>query len=112
VKTNLQGAFHNPGATKGVCIDCHKKANAENFNNDVEFARMLLPHHQATIDIARAQLVYGKDLEMREVAQQVIRDGQAEVDQLQKWLKEHDSDTWAPIKCHDCHQKPPAKAAK
>jgi c(7)-type cytochrome triheme protein len=109
VKTNLQGAFHNPGGTKGVCIDCHKKTNAENFNNDVEFARMLLPHHQATIDIARAQLVYGKDLEMREVAQQAIRDGQAEVDQLQRWLKEHEAETWAPVKCHDCHQKPPAK---
>jgi len=112
VKTNLQGAYHNPGATKGVCIDCHKKANAENFNNDVEFARMLLPHQTQTIDIARAQLVYGKDPEMREVAQQLIRDRQAEVDQLQRWLKEHDGDTWAPVKCHDCHQKPPAPASK
>jgi c(7)-type cytochrome triheme protein len=111
VKTNLQGAYHNPGATKGVCVDCHKKANAENFNNDVEFARMLLPHHQATIDIARAQLVYGKDAEMREVAQQVIRDGQSEVDQLQRWLKDHEAETWAPVKCHDCHQKPPPTTA-
>jgi hypothetical protein len=76
-KTNLQGAFHNSGATKGVCVDCHKKANAENFKNDVEFA--------------------------------AIRDRQAETDQLQRWLKEHEADTWAPVKYHDCHQKPPAK---
>jgi hypothetical protein len=27
VKTNLQGAFHNPTATAGLCIDCHKKQN-------------------------------------------------------------------------------------
>jgi hypothetical protein len=28
VTTNLQGAFHNPTATAGLCIDCHKKENA------------------------------------------------------------------------------------
>ena len=27
VTTNLQGAFHNPTATGGLCIDCHKKEN-------------------------------------------------------------------------------------
>jgi len=107
VKTNLQGAFHNPGATKGVCIDCHKKSNAENSSNDVEFVRMMLPHHEATIDIARAQLVYGKDPEMRDLAQQMIRDRQAELERLQAWLKEHDADSWAPMKCHDCHKKVP-----
>lgn len=28
VKTKAQAAFHNPTATAGICIDCHKKANA------------------------------------------------------------------------------------
>jgi hypothetical protein len=28
VTTSLQGAFHNPTATAGLCIDCHKKQNA------------------------------------------------------------------------------------
>lgn len=27
VTTNLQGAFHNPTASEGLCIDCHKKEN-------------------------------------------------------------------------------------
>jgi Class III cytochrome C family len=27
VTTALQGAFHNPTATAGLCIDCHKKQN-------------------------------------------------------------------------------------
>ncbi len=27
VTTNLQGAFHNPTATAGLCIDCHKNQN-------------------------------------------------------------------------------------
>jgi Class III cytochrome C family len=28
VTTSLQAAFHNPTASAGLCIDCHKKANA------------------------------------------------------------------------------------
>jgi cytochrome c553 len=28
VKTRLQAAFHNPTATAGTCVDCHKKQNA------------------------------------------------------------------------------------
>ncbi len=28
VKVSRQGAFHNPAATAGTCIDCHKRSNA------------------------------------------------------------------------------------
>lgn len=28
MKTNVRAAFHNPAATAGVCIDCHKKEAA------------------------------------------------------------------------------------
>jgi uncharacterized protein (DUF305 family) len=105
VKTGLQAAFHNVDATKGVCIDCHKTENSKNFSNDIEFARSLLPRHQATIDIAKAQLVYGKDPEMRELAQGIIHDEQGEMEQIQRWLKQHDAANWAPVKCRDCHKK-------
>jgi c(7)-type cytochrome triheme protein len=105
VKTTLQAAFHNPGATAGTCIDCHKAENAKNFNNDIEFVRSLLPRHQGTIDIAKAQLVYGKDPQMRQLAQEIVRDQQSEIDQMQLWLKQHESASWAPVKCRDCHKK-------
>jgi hypothetical protein len=29
VKTSIQAAFHNPSATSGLCIDCHKTENAK-----------------------------------------------------------------------------------
>ncbi|MFB3917598.1 MAG: cytochrome c3 family protein [Terriglobales bacterium] len=29
MKTKLQAAFHNPAATAGICIDCHKAENAK-----------------------------------------------------------------------------------
>lgn len=28
VRTKLQAAFHNPTATSGLCVDCHKKENS------------------------------------------------------------------------------------
>src|SRR5207248_5949969 len=37
-------------------------------NSDVDF-RLMLPHHQAAIDMAKTQLVYGKDAQMRRLAQ-------------------------------------------
>ena len=105
VSTRLEQAFHNADAAKGVCIDCHKAENAKHFSNDIEFARALLPRHQGTIDIAKAQLTYGKDQEMRELAQEIIHDEQGELDQLQKWLKQHEAANWAPVKCRECHKK-------
>jgi c(7)-type cytochrome triheme protein len=105
VKTGLEAAFHNVGATAGVCIDCHKTENSKNFSNDIEFVRSLLPNRQAAIDIAKAQLVYGKDSEMRELAQEIVHDQQGELDQMQRWLKQHDAASWAPIKCRECHKK-------
>ena len=29
--------------------------------SDVDFIRLMLPHHQAAIDMAKAELIYGKD---------------------------------------------------
>ena len=105
VKTALEKAFHNVDASQGVCIDCHKKENAKNFSNDIEFARALLPRHQATIDIAKAQLTYGKDPEMRELAQEIVHGQQGELEQIQNWLKQHEAASWAPVKCRECHKK-------
>jgi c(7)-type cytochrome triheme protein len=105
VRTPLERAFHNSGASGGLCIDCHKQENAKKFNNDVEFARNVLPNNQLVLDAAHAQLIYGKDPEMRQLAQEIITDRQSEMDQMQHWLKEHDSAAWAPVKCRDCHKR-------
>jgi len=38
VKTGLPAAFHNPGATAGLCITCHKTQNAEGKATPVKCA--------------------------------------------------------------------------
>ena len=38
MKTKLQAAFHNPTATAGLCIDCHKAENAKGKKAPVKCA--------------------------------------------------------------------------
>jgi Domain of unknown function (DUF305) len=46
-------------------------AVARSGNSDVDFVRLMLPHHQAAIDMAKTQLLYGKDPQMRRLAQEI-----------------------------------------
>ena len=64
---------------------------APSGNNDVDFVRLMLPHHQAAIDMAKAQLLYGTDPQMRRLAQEIITDQQSEIELMQLWLKQHGS---------------------
>jgi uncharacterized protein (DUF305 family) len=59
-------------------------------NSDVDFVRLMLPHHQAALDMAKTQLVYGKDAQMRRLAQEIITDQQLEIELMQRWLKQRE----------------------
>jgi len=59
-------------------------------NSDVDFVKMMLPHHKAAIDMAKTQLMYGKDPEMRRLAQEIITDQQSEIELMNLWLKQHE----------------------
>jgi uncharacterized protein (DUF305 family) len=61
-------------------------------DDDVDFVRLMLPHHQAAIDMAKTQLLYGKDPQMRRLAQEIITDQQLEIELMQRWLKQRQAD--------------------
>ena len=58
-------------------------------SSDVDFVKLMLPHHQAAIDMAKTQLMYGKDPQMRRLAQEIIIDQQSEIELMELWLKQH-----------------------
>jgi len=66
-------------------------AVAQSGNSDVDFVRLMIPHHQAAIDMAKTQLLYGKDSQMRRLAQEIITDQQLEIELMQRWLKQRES---------------------
>ena len=64
-------------------------AAAQYKDPDVAFAAGMLPHHIGAVKMAEVELKYGKDPEMRKLAEDIINAQQAEIEQMQKWLEAH-----------------------
>ena len=56
---------------------------------DVAFVRGMIPHHQAAIDMAKVVLQYGKDPQTKKLAEDVVREQQREINDMQEWLKKN-----------------------
>lgn len=56
---------------------------------DTAFVRGMLPHHKGAVDMAEIQLKYGKDPELRKLAQDIIDAQEKEMTFMKDWLKKH-----------------------
>jgi uncharacterized protein (DUF305 family) len=61
----------------------HKMMNGmkikESGDIDRDFANLMIPHHEGAIDMARAELQYGKNEQLRRIAQEIIVAQQQEI---------------------------------
>jgi uncharacterized protein (DUF305 family) len=56
---------------------------------DRDFATQMIAHHQGAIDMARVELQYGTDAQLRKLAENVIATQQKEIEEMAAWLEAH-----------------------
>ena len=54
---------------------------------DHDFAAMMIPHHQGAVDMAKAELIYGKDPVLRRLAQEIVVTQEQEIVVMSTRLK-------------------------
>jgi uncharacterized protein (DUF305 family) len=53
---------------------------------DADFVRLMLPHHEAAVEMAKGHLLCAKDPFLRRLAQEIVTDQQSEIDLMERWL--------------------------
>lgn len=63
--------------------------NMPTGDTDADFVRMMLPHHQAAVDMAKAELQYGKDPDLKALAQDIVTAQNKEIAMMKAWEDKH-----------------------
>ena len=58
---------------------------------DRDYAALLIPHHQNSITLARAELELGRDESLQKTAYFILQDQHREIEQVKAWLQQHPS---------------------
>ena len=87
-----------PGAPTSEASKAYEAANMKMHKDmtieftgdaDVDFVKGMTPHHQGAIDMAQVVLKYGKDPEIRKLAEGIIQAQETEIAFMKGWLAKH-----------------------
>jgi uncharacterized protein (DUF305 family) len=56
-------------------------------DTDVDFVRGMIPHHQGAIDTAKIVIAFGKDPEIRKLAEEIVKAQESEIAFMRTWLQ-------------------------
>lgn len=74
-------------AYSDAMMKMHEKMSMKPTGNpDVDFAKGMIPHHEGAIDMAKVELQYGKDPELRKLAQEIVKAQETEIAFMKTWL--------------------------
>jgi uncharacterized protein (DUF305 family) len=74
-------------ALQAVNAQMHDAMNIEYAENpDVDFTKSMIPHHQGAIDMAKVLLAFGKNPELRKLAEDIIKTQEQEIAWMKEWL--------------------------
>lgn len=67
------------------------KSASQDSDADMAFAKGMLAHHQSAVAMAKVQLEYGKDEQMNQLAKDIIKAQQSEIEVMQSWISSHNA---------------------
>jgi len=88
-------ATENAAAVKDAFTKVHQNMMASmqsmppTGDADKDFVMMMVPHHQGAIDMAKIELQYGKDKDLRAMAEQIIKAQENEIAEMKRWQAAH-----------------------
>jgi uncharacterized protein (DUF305 family) len=75
-------------AFNGINSKMHESMNITFTGNaDVDFVKGMIPHHQGAIDMAKTVMAFGKNPEIRKLAEDIVRAQESEIAMMKAWLE-------------------------
>ena len=76
-------------AYKTGMMKMHQDMGHYTGDPDRDFVVNMIPHHQGAIDMARVELQYGKDKQLKKLAHDIIAAQEKEIALMNSWLAAH-----------------------
>ncbi len=81
----------NPNIYATTMNRVHASIDTESSgDNDVDFVKSMIPHHQSAVDMAEMALEKSQDPFVRKLATDIMIGQKSEIAAMQNWLNEHE----------------------